>query len=613
MSVTFDEDSLSWREGDAATHTLKYAYLAELRVHVRRSRPPALVAVERQGRRWEMVLAAEDVARAQGVLDVVDGRLPEPAALPSPWPKLGRSLLMLGAMIGVAGGQLVVAIVALLAIFQPVAPLMAAAGISAMAAGAVLVRQSGVDGGVFVEIGLMLLGFGFVLLLVARTKREETISMRTRLAVGGLGILAAFALVAFVIGGIDPIRLHQSGQTVTAAPVLLLAFAGALTLWKSRAVKYAAIPVLVLAAATTGVASTSFLDRFADDIFISPAPGLHWTEARGGVIQEFGVPFTAESLQLSPRGRLVSVIEQTYRRNEHDETTFHIGRAGEGLSVVRAHDLLFVDEAEVLFVRVLTDGVELTQADARTPDRANWRVRIADLREPQLSFDATARQWRLVGWSESERAVAVTGELASSDIRRQEWTRPMRDSGWVEVLAASGDTVLLVEAHYKPGLLDWCGLSRYAWLVQPDRETRFRFIPQAENMSVIGSRFDTTCFAPSANGNQVLCSAFDGTRTRFISVDASSREVSPLGWIEGRYVSLRRPSNGWLSGWRNGMPTALNLERHLAVHIDRTRDYRAFAVTGSDDLIATISYDGRGSTIRLLRLSDVESSSARVQ
>lgn len=609
-SVTFQPDSLVWCESEGATHTMKYAYLSELRVRARGSRPPSLVAVERAGRRWEMTLAQDDLARAQAVLDIVDGSLPEQAAPPSVWPKISRAVLMLGAMIGLASGQLAMAIVVLLAILQPAAPLVAAAGIAAMAAAAVLFRHDGFDGGPFAELGLMLGVLGIVLLFVARTKRDESVSARAALAVASLGVFAALAVTTFLMGGTDPIRLHKSAQSITAAPVLLLAFAGALTLWRSKTAKYAAIPVIALAAATTGAAATSFLDRFGDDIFIAPAPPLQWTEASGPVIGEFTVPVTGDSLRLSPRGRLIAVVEHRYYAEHDVETTFHVGRAGQRLTPVTADDLLFVDEERVLISRAVGDGTELTEAFAESPRRATWRVLVADLDDPQLSFESTSHQWRMLGWNQRRSVIAAGGVLGTSGVRRQEWTSPEPGGGWVKSLAASEQNMLQVEAHYKPGLLQRCGLWRLAWLVQPDPETQFRFASTGQELGVVVSRLDATCFAGALNGQNLLCSAFDGTRTRFISVDPGSRQVSQLGWVDGRYASTSRPNNGWLSGWRNSTPIALNLQRHIAVRGERTRDNRVFAIAGADDVIGTLSFNGNGSTVRLIRLPGTDSASA---
>lgn len=612
-TVTFEQDSVNWFEGEAATHTLNYAYLAELRVQVRGSRPPSLVAVERSGRRWEMPLAQDDLARAQSVLDIVDGRLPEPASAPAAlvWPKLGRAFLLMGAMIGLASGQLAMAFVAFLAILKPAAPLVAAAGIASMATAAVILRQ-GFYGLPFTELGLILGGLGVVLLGIAHTKRDEDVSARARMAVASLGVLAALAVIAFLLGGTDPIALHQSAQSITAAPILLLAFAGALTLWRSKTAKYAAIPVIVLAAGMTGTAATSFLDRFGDDIFISPAPSLQWMEAKGPVIGQFTISVTGDSLQLSPRGRLIAVVEHRYYDEHEVETTFHVGRAGHTLTTITADDLLFVDEERVLISRTVGGGVELTEAQAASPQHPTWRVQVADLDDPQLSFDSTTRRWRLLGWNQRRAVIAAGGVLGSPEVRRREWTSPARDGGWVKSLAASNEHMLLVEAHYTPGLLQRCGLWRLAWLVQPDLETRFRFASTAQDLGIVTSRLDATCFAGALNRESLTCSAFDGTRTRFISVDPGSRQVSQLGWIDGRYASSSRPNNGWLTGWHNSTPMALNLQRHIAVRGEQTGGYRVFAIAGADDVIGTLSYNGNGSTIRLIRLSHAESSSARV-
>jgi Zn-dependent protease with chaperone function len=612
-SVTFDEETLDWREGEGVTHRLKYAFLAELRVQARGSRPSTLVAVEREGRRWEMLLAHDDLARAQAVLDIVDGRLPEPPAPPSAWPKVGRAFIALAGMVGLASGQLAFALVALLAILQPAAPLMAAVGVAAMAAAAVLLRNSGFEGVAFTELALMLGGFGALLLFVARTKRDEPLTSRARLCVGGLGVCATLAVTLFFLGGMDPIRLHQSAQSVTAAPVLLLAFAGALTLWRTKPAKYAAIPVLVLAAATTGVASTSFLDRFGRDVFIAPTPALTWTHADGPQLMEFVVPVTGESLRLSPRGQLFAVVQTDYDADGDDavKMTAHIGRAGGRVASVHADDFLFVDEEQLLLLRSHYGAVELMGVRVDAPDQVLWRVEIPNLHQPSLSLDAETRQWRVIGWNEERQIVAVRGTLGSVAFVRQEWIWSTDESGFVKSVSASQDKVVVVAAHYKPGLLQRCGLWQFAWLVQPDPETQFRFSSPTEGKAVVSSRLETACYSGALKRERLLCSAFDGTRTRFISLDPASEQIRGVGWMDGRYLATGSPSNGWLSGWRQTTPFALNVERGLAVYVERKRDDRIFAVTGGDEVIGTMSYNGAGSTIRLIRLSNLESSSAR--
>ena len=73
--VIFDDAEVRWVESEAVTHSLSYAHLSELRVDATPWRGTRLIALGAAARRWEMQLANSDVARLQGVLDVVDGRL----------------------------------------------------------------------------------------------------------------------------------------------------------------------------------------------------------------------------------------------------------------------------------------------------------------------------------------------------------------------------------------------------------------------------------------------------------------------------------------------------------------------------------------------------------
>lgn len=197
-------------------------------------------------------------------------------------------------------------------------------------------------------------------------------------------------------------------------------------------------------------------------------------------------------------------------------------------------------------------------------------------------------------------------------MHRQEWTSKTLNDGWVKSFAAADERLLVVETSYKPGFLQRCGLWHLAWLVQPDLETRFRFASTQQDHTVMVSRLDATCFTGGLKGQNLVCSAFDGTRTRFISLNAASSQVNALGWVDGRYTFNRRPNNGWFSGWRNSSPVALSLQRRIGIEGDRVGNYRPFVVTGADDVIGMMSFDGNGSTIRLIRLSNAESSAARV-
>ena len=66
---------LEWRDGDEATHSLAYSSLADLRIDADNKGVTRITASDPKGRRWTMPLAAEDVARAQAALDVIDARV----------------------------------------------------------------------------------------------------------------------------------------------------------------------------------------------------------------------------------------------------------------------------------------------------------------------------------------------------------------------------------------------------------------------------------------------------------------------------------------------------------------------------------------------------------
>lgn len=442
--VTFENDKLHWSEGEAAVHSLSYAYLAELRLEVRGARPASLIAVERAGRRWEVPLAADDVTRAQAVLDIVDARLPPPAAPAAVWPTINRVVLAFVAVIGLTAGQLAVAFVTLLAVLQPAAPLVAAAGIASIAAAGLLTRHRGFDPGVVMELAVLLAGLGAILLYMlyrARSNRDEDIPRRAVVSVGLLGGCAALSVAGLALSGFDPVRIHQSARSATAAPVLLLAFAGALALWRSRIARYAAIPVIMVAAATSVAASSTFLDRFGHDPFLVRAESLAWRTVTGDTVREFTVPFSASGLQLSPAGRHVAIT--TGEREEHDPLTFYLGRAGGTLTPVVADDLIFVDDEHVLLVRPEADGVELSQLKADSLEAVVWRAQVADmtgaelsiklptLTTPETATTAATRRWRVMGWNRRRQVVRAEGLIGDAGVHRTEWPAVDTDEGWI--------------------------------------------------------------------------------------------------------------------------------------------------------------------------------------
>lgn len=599
--VTFARDTLEWSEGEAAVHSLSYAYLAELRLEVRGSRPASLIALERAGRRWELPLAAEDLERAQAVLDIVDAQLPAPVAPAALWPQINRLVLGIGAVIGLLLGQVAMAFVALLALLQPAAPLLAAAGIASLAAAGVLVRHGGIDGGVVGQIALLVAAFGAVLLYMARSKREEEIPRRATIPAALLGAFAALSVAMVTVGGLDPVRIHQSARSATGAPVLLLAFAGALTLWRSRVAQYAAIPVIMVAAATSLAASTTFLDRFGRDPFLVSTESLAWKTVTGDSVAEFSVPFSASGLQLSPGGRHVAIMSRNDEREDNEPATFHVGRAGGTLEPVIADDLIFVDDEHILLVRSEENGVELRQLKAGSLETVIWRAHIPHIASAELSFKAATRRWRVMGW-DGKRVVRAEGLLGDPAIQRAQWLASANEVGWIESIASSGSDALLVESSYNIGFLQrQCPWRWWALLFQPDTETRFRAVGNGTAADIAVSRLDAQCFAAALENDELLCGAFDGTRTRFIAIDPASKRVAGVAWLNGRFATIGSSRGEWLAGWRDSSPVALNLRRREAIQVAGDGPDRIFQIAASDRLFGTIAFRHTGSMVRLYR------------
>jgi Zn-dependent protease with chaperone function len=603
--VTFEENTLRWAERDGAVHSFSYTHLVELRLEVRGRRPPNLIALERTGRRWTLSLVAEDLPRAQAVLDVVDAQLPALGPPRAVWPQLARAVLALFALIGVLVGQAAMAFVTLLAVIKPSAPLVAAAGVAWLASGALIARYDAPRNGAMTELALVVGLLGLLLLYVARSKREKETPRSALLPAALLALCAAASTAAVALGGLDPVRLHQSARAATGAPVLLLALAGALTLWRSRIAQYAAIPVIIVAAATTLAASSTFLDRFGHDPFLVSAEPLTWRSLPQHPQSEFVVPSAAGGLQLSRSGEYVAVHVRRDDSDPDSATAFYVGRPGGTLTPVEADQLTFLDDDDdgAVLARSDDEGVELTQIRAGAPGEVSWRLHVPDIIRDSLSIDVATRRWRVIGWDRRRRhIVRAEGLLGTADVRRTQWSVANAGEGWIQGIAAAGDDVLFIESRSDAGLLQRYGLWEWAWMLgRLDSETRFRAASAGGLHDVALSQLDAQCRGAVLAREGLLCSAFDGTRTRVIAMDPASKRISGLTVLDGHFVSFGSPPGEWLSGWRDNSPVALNLNRREAFQLDVDCKDRVFQIAPATGVAGTIAQTAGSATVKIYR------------
>ncbi len=598
--ATFGRDHLEWREGDAATHSLNYGYLSELRVRAPRSGPAHLVAVEAGGRKWELALAQADLARAQQVLDAVDGRLPDLPRARGRSVASTRAVAAVTALIALPLAQMSLFYVAVLAAAQPGSSLVGGAALAALATAAVMLRQTGIAAMSYPSwVAVIPAAMGVLLLVFARRLQKDDMARPRPLLAAIMAVLLAFALLPLALGGLDAIRLHDSARSSTAAVVLLMALGGTLAFRQDRRHGYLALAPVVLAGAIALMGTTTFLERFASDPFLVRAEPIPMTVVGHSAAGEFSIPFFVTELRLSPSGRHVIIVPAT-EADDDEATTFRVGRAGGTLTPVTAHDVIFTDDDHVLVAQGEGHGITLRQANA-DPLSDVWQQHVPDLRDAALSYSPRTNRWRLLGRDDDRRIVRAEGVVGVAGVEKTSWAAPEGGDDAIDAIAATGDRALVSEAHFKAGWLQRSRLLwRWAWMLQPpQRELRFWSIGTAGRNDVAVSRLGTRCVDRVLGDDRLVCSVFDGSDTRFVAIDPATGQATALGALRGRMVVYHAASPGWLSGWADSTPVALRLSTREAFRAAADPLHRVTQITAAEHVAGTVSFDGTRSIVRL--------------
>jgi hypothetical protein len=603
-AVTFGSERLEWREGDAAVHSLSYAHLAELRLTAGASGATRLRAVERAGRQWEMTLVANDVARAQSVLDLFDGQLPDPVPQSSTvsWAVVRRVVMMIVASLALMAGQLAAGIVAFLAMMRPAPPLVAATGVAAIAASALMARDTALIVemmGPWLPITLALAGCA--LLWLAWTARTETATQNASVFLIALGGLATLAVAEILLGGLNPVLVHQAARTVTAATIMPLALAGALTFFRSRVARISAVAVFVVGLVAAAAGSMAFLDRFGRDPLLVASETFTRVDVVGQPVEEFTLPFYATDIRLSPGGVHVAALG-TDANGDTDSMTFYVGRRGEALSPIVADDLVFLDDAHAVLIESRGNGIDVQELSLDPKPTITWRQHVPDIRSATLSIRPEDRRWRVIG-SARRDIVRAEGVIGGTNVETTQWPAPEATGPLPRVISASGSSALVVETHFDADLM--ASLTPWRWIWLPAAG-----IPMSQVWRVAGdsrihlgaSYVESRCFAGALADDRLVCTAFDGTRTRLTSVDPATGRIDPIGTLEGRFASYQRATTGWLTGWCDSGPIALRLATRELVAIPMDR-YHLTGITTSDKWFGAVVSDGGRLKVRLFPLS----------
>ena len=605
IEVTFADARLEWREGDAALHSLSYSHLTELRLHARPSGRTRLLVVERSGRRWDMPLGDGDAARAQAVLDLVDGQLAESAASASLWPAAQRAFTLLAVSIAVLSGQIATMIVALMALARPAAPLIAAAGAALIAAAGLATREpdwAGLDLQPWLSVGLACIG-AFLLWTAWKTRHSQQQTTTTRL-VAALGTLGALVLLATFLDGADAIRLHQSARSLPAVVVWPLAFAAALACYPGRRARVGAVVAALAGLVMATLGTVPFLDRFGRDPLLLASETIKQVRISVDPTAEFTIPFFATDVRLSPAGTHLAAhdIRQSRRRDDGESRTFQIGRVGEALVPVVADDLLFLSDDRVVTVEENNEGTEIEARSLGQPEVVTWRQQVSGIFEARLSIEREAGKWRLLGWDADGRILRARGTIGEDAVEATRWTSPVDRPVWPTVVVASGNDALLVETRYDDVLTFATFFRAFSFLHPGAAVSHLWHVGQGSHRDLGISRIATDCYPSVIGGERVVCSAYDGTRTRIVSVDPATGEISAIGSLSGLFASDDHPPAGWLTGWRDSTPVALRLDTRELVTLPE-RQHAFVGLTMSDRWLGTITADSGRSRIQLFPLS----------
>jgi hypothetical protein len=112
------------------------------------------------------------------------------------------------------------------------------------------------------------------------------------------------------------------------------------------------------------------------------------------------------------------------------------------------------------------------------------------------------------------------------------------------------------------------------------------------------SLLDTDCTA-HVLADQLVCTAYDGTRTGILRVDAATATAMSIASIAGRFIAYGSRSPGWLTGWLDSTPAAFRVTTRDAVRV--TAYPPPTSIAAGADAIGTISNSGERSLVRVYR------------
>jgi hypothetical protein len=411
------------------------------------------------------------------------------------------------------------------------------------------------------------------------------------------------------MNGLDPIQLHLSALSIPSAAVLLLASSATIACLRTPAVRYTAAPLAFAGVIVLATGSPWFLDQFGRDPFLKPAQPFTWTSVNGRMQGELRTPFYASQMHVSPRGRAV-IVSSMDVEDVAAQSKWHVGRPSGRIVSSDADDLVFVDDDHILGVHDGSgDRAVVRLASVETPDIALWSQPVPALWSSTLSYRSAGRTWQLRGMSEDGSLVQIEGQLGTPTLSERRWSG-LANGTLPLMTAVSGSTALVVQTEYLPSFAQRTGLWRLALLLPAGRvQSRFSRMNNTANSEVQVTRFVSNCFSAPADTDRLLCSVFDGTRTRFAAIDPETADVTPVAWLDGQFTGSVMSATGWLSGWTRSQAVAVRPITREAIRMTSPGRERVTYLTASDHIFATLSHDESGSIVTVYALEETRRAS----
>jgi hypothetical protein len=274
----------SMREKAAASESIIYSEITDLRISTKWGGEAALVAADRRGRKWKVPIRSEEVAPVQAFLDTVDARFARAPAKTGKMSNLTSLCIIASAATALIGHVIsfaffVSAIIALIRLYPgPVA----AFGALSLGAALIEIAHAGFRSGSvpLTQIALLLIaGVGIGCIIAAFNRAPADSEARSRGAFIAAAILGTIALlsgaVAATAGFPGFARFHQMATLLPGFSLALLGTAGALLFVPRRKTgRVAAIALIALAILTFLAGTNWFPAHFTDEDFRGNRPTL---------------------------------------------------------------------------------------------------------------------------------------------------------------------------------------------------------------------------------------------------------------------------------------------------------------------------------------------------